>query len=269
MTDQTATKLCFVIGPIGAEGTKERRHSEWVLEEIIRPVMASFPAFDVKRADEDDRPGLIDAQIITDLLDADLVIADLSSYSPNAYYEIGIRHMAQKPIIHMQLAEETIPFDLRLYRAIRFSINTPTEIRKAREALKAHVAATQRDGYQVENPVTKARGAVQLKEHATPPEQVLLDQIADLNRRVARIEQPRPINVRWSQPSQEDDAINGLVIKFKSGVDESEKNSFIEIMSKAAHVTPLDDGRYLATIRPSRRSTFHEIISQYRDILDI
>ena len=47
----------------------------------------------VKRADEDPRPGLIDAQMIKDLLVADLVIADLSGVNPNAFYEIGIRHM--------------------------------------------------------------------------------------------------------------------------------------------------------------------------------
>ena len=62
------------------------------------PVMAEFPNYQVKRADHDPRPGLIDSQLINDLLNAELVIADLSFVNPNVFYEIGIRHMAQKPI---------------------------------------------------------------------------------------------------------------------------------------------------------------------------
>lgn len=57
---------------------------------------------------------MIDAQIIRFLIDADLVVADLSTLNPNAFYEIGVRHMVQKPIIHMQLADGKIPFDVSL-----------------------------------------------------------------------------------------------------------------------------------------------------------
>jgi hypothetical protein len=85
-------KLCFVVGPIGAEDNLDRIHADWVLE-IIRPVIAGFPDFETKRADQITKPGMIDAQIINALLTADLVIADLSTLNPNAFYEIGIRHM--------------------------------------------------------------------------------------------------------------------------------------------------------------------------------
>ena len=107
-------KLCFVIGPIGDDGTETRIHADWLLEGIIEPVMTEFPDFVVKRADHDPRPGLIDAQIINDLLSAELVIADLSFSNPNAFYEIGIRHMAQKPIIHVQLSTEKPPIRSQL-----------------------------------------------------------------------------------------------------------------------------------------------------------
>jgi hypothetical protein len=114
MPDPYGKKLCFVVGPIGDEGTDVRIHADWLLEGIIKPVLANFPEFDVKRADHDARPGLIDVQMINALLNAELVIADLSLLNPNAFYEIGIRHMAQKPIIHMQLAAEKPPFDVSL-----------------------------------------------------------------------------------------------------------------------------------------------------------
>src|ERR1700731_4511974 len=93
-------RLCFVVGPIGDPESEIRTHADWVLEEIIVPVISQFADFSVVRADQIAPPGMIDAQIIQHLLDSDLVIADLSKENPNSFYEIGIRHMAQKPIIH-------------------------------------------------------------------------------------------------------------------------------------------------------------------------
>ena len=81
MTELPKKKLCFVVGPIGEDGSEIRVHADWVLKGIIRPVLDRHPEFDVKRADHDPRPGLIDVQLITDLLDAELVIADLSVWS--------------------------------------------------------------------------------------------------------------------------------------------------------------------------------------------
>src|SRR5262249_29663831 len=125
-------KLCFVVSPIGKPDSDIRTHADWVLDGIIRPVMEKFPDFSVKRGDDDARPGLIDTHIIDDLLNADLVIADLSLLNPNVFYEIGIRHMAQKPIIHMQLANENVPFDVSLYRAIRFSLKRHIDLEAAK-----------------------------------------------------------------------------------------------------------------------------------------
>jgi hypothetical protein len=189
-------KLCFVIGPIGPEDSDVRTHADWLLEEIIQPVMNDFPEYQVRRADQDHRPGLIDAQLINDLLTAELVIADLSGLNPNAFYEIGIRHVIQKPIIHMQLAAETIPFDVSLYRAIKFSRVRPRDLKAAREALRSQVKAVNSEGYEVENPVTRARGIIKFDEHATPPQKVLIDQIDALSRRLANIEESQD---KWNR----------------------------------------------------------------------
>ena len=99
---QEKPKSCFVVGPIGDDDTEDRIHADWLLEEIIQPVFdEKFSEYRVERADRITIPGRSDAQVISALLDADLVIADLTTLNPNAFYEIGIRHMTQKPVIHM------------------------------------------------------------------------------------------------------------------------------------------------------------------------
>src|SRR5438105_4413433 len=112
--EQTSPKLCFVVSLIGEPGSEGRIYADWILKWVLKPVMDEFEEVTVKLAADDARPGQIDAQIISDLLKADLVIADLTGLNPNVFYEIGIRHMAQKPIIHMQLASQKIPFDVSL-----------------------------------------------------------------------------------------------------------------------------------------------------------
>jgi hypothetical protein len=131
---------------------------------------------------------MIDAQVIRHLLDSDLVIADLSGENPNAFYEIGIRHMAQKPIIHMQLTDEEIPFDVSLYRTLKFSRARPSDLRKARDELRRAVDAVLASDYQVDNPVTRARGQIKLQERATPEGKLVFEQLRYLQDRLELLE---------------------------------------------------------------------------------
>jgi hypothetical protein len=52
MPTDSKSKLCFVIGPIGDENSDIRIHADWLLEQIIEPVMADHPDFKVQRADK-------------------------------------------------------------------------------------------------------------------------------------------------------------------------------------------------------------------------
>jgi hypothetical protein len=141
-------KSCFVVGPIGDAGSPTRGHADWLLDEIITPVFTEhFKEFEVIRSDKIALPGMIDSQVINHLLDAELVIADLSAQNANAFYEMGIRHMAVKPIIHMFLAGEVIPFDVKPYRAIAFAFVHPNQRFEARDQLKQAVDAVLAPGY--------------------------------------------------------------------------------------------------------------------------
>jgi hypothetical protein len=188
-----ATRTCFVVGPIGDDNSPTRGHADWLLEEIISPVFAEhFKDFEVIRSDRITLPGMIDSQMISHLLDAELVVADLSFLNPNAFYEIGLRHMAEKPIIHMFRADQIIPFDVKPYRAIPFSFEHPKQRFEAREQLKQATQAVLASDYQVENPVTRARGYAALKQHATPDMTVLLMEIESLKTRMQMAEMNRP-----------------------------------------------------------------------------
>jgi hypothetical protein len=67
------------------------------------------------RADEIVHSGLIDVPMYEQLLQADVVVADLSTSNRNAFYELGVRH-ALRPYTTVVIAEEqmmkTAPFDV-------------------------------------------------------------------------------------------------------------------------------------------------------------
>ena len=181
-------KLCFVVGPIGSEGDEARVHADWVLHYIIKPVLDKHPDFEVRRADHDPTPGMITSQMINDLLNAELVIADLAFLNPNAFYEIGIRHMAVRPIIHLNPDKQKIPFDLSPYRTVQYSRLTVQDIDKAKAELGRMVEAVLAESYQVENPVTAARGRAKAEEHATPEMQLVLAELDGLKSRMTSME---------------------------------------------------------------------------------
>ncbi|GEO41673.1 hypothetical protein SAE02_58210 [Skermanella aerolata] len=76
--------LCFVIGPIGEEGSDFRQHADDLFDLIIKPVVESTEfGYRADRADKIRKPGHITNQIIKMIKEADLVVADLSHRNPN------------------------------------------------------------------------------------------------------------------------------------------------------------------------------------------
>jgi hypothetical protein len=173
--------MCFVIGPIGEDGSEERKHADFMLNGIIKPVLGAKYA--VKRADEDAYPGMISDRMISDIINAKLVVADLTNLNPNAFYELGIRHSAGKPAIHIAIAGTRLPFDNAQHRAIFVDKSDWQSIERARSGLTESVQATEAPDYRVSNPITHANGSFQMRASADPVEQILasvVDRLATL-----------------------------------------------------------------------------------------
>ncbi len=80
---------------------------------IIKPAVTAA-GLKCIRADEIMHSGPIDVPMYEQLLNADVVIADLSTSNKNAYYELGVRH-ALKPYTTIVICEDgikTFPFDV-------------------------------------------------------------------------------------------------------------------------------------------------------------
>lgn len=178
-------KTCFVVGPIGSDASDTRTNADWLLWGIIQPVFKEhFEDFEVLRSDTITAPGMIDVQMITHLINADLVIADMSELNPNAFYEMGIRHMTSKPIVHMFEAGTRIPFDVASYRAIEYKTEKIGDLEVAKERLRGAIAETLKPDYKVQNPVIRAIGVQAFEQKASPEMQVIYEEIAAIGRKL-------------------------------------------------------------------------------------
>ncbi len=184
-----APKTCFVIGPIGAEGSDIRRKADFLLKGIIQPATAEC-GFDIRvtRADQIADPGLITEQIIEALLDSDLVIADLSDHNPNAFYELAVRHSTDKATIHMFPAGLSIPFDIKDYRAVPFDITDIDKLNAAKIALSEAIKVALSPNFKAPNPISRALSAKKLRASADPVERVIATQGAALEAANARLD---------------------------------------------------------------------------------
>jgi tetratricopeptide (TPR) repeat protein len=117
-------KICFVIMGYGKKSDVTLGKTfdlDKTYLNIIKPAVTAA-GYECVRGDEVQDSGLIDRSMYGLLIYADLVIADITTFNPNAIYELGIRHAA-KPFstIVMKEKDSTIPFDINHNRTFTYS----------------------------------------------------------------------------------------------------------------------------------------------------
>ncbi len=122
-----SSKVCFLICPIGAEGSETRKHSDTVFEHILKPVM-SEKGYDLIRADKIIQADTITDSIIHHIESDALVIADITEANPNVYFELGYRTALKKHVIQIAANGTKIPFDISIKRTFFYDKNDLTSV---------------------------------------------------------------------------------------------------------------------------------------------
>ena len=133
-------KKCFVVTPIGNEGTEIRRRADQVFKYIISPVCEEME-FEPIRVDMVNQADSITQTILDYLNSAELVIADMSGHNPNAFYERGYRAAVGKPMIHLKEKSEKIPFDVAGIRAFEYDLSDLDSVAEVKARLAKTIQA--------------------------------------------------------------------------------------------------------------------------------
>lgn len=110
-----------------------------LFEEVVRKVCTEFDLRAV-RSDDTYGPGIIIADIAKQIVDAKIIIADITPSNPNVYYELGYAHALNKPTILIAESPTELPFDVSPFRTL-FYENSIRGKAQIEEGLRNHIRA--------------------------------------------------------------------------------------------------------------------------------
>ena len=144
----------FIIRPFG---TRKGIDFDTVENELVSPALQSIGA-EGRTTGEILEAGNIRIDMFQQLLVADLVIADITTNNPNAFYELGIRHALQekrtflirakapRPLTVEEAKEADVPFDLKTDRYFEYDpVGPAASVGKLTEALRVTAASDRQD----------------------------------------------------------------------------------------------------------------------------
>ena len=167
-------KTCFVIGPIGKENSDIRKNADRLFRYIISPTVEKCGYNTPIRADHIPNPGTITSQVIEQLIDSNLVIADLTSGNPNVFYELAVRHVTKKHCIHVMKSDESIPFDISPNRTVQYSLDLEG-VENAKNALEDQILSLIDGKDEVDNPIGIALTMKDLKSSGNSMQIMMAD----------------------------------------------------------------------------------------------
>ncbi len=149
-------KKCFIITPIGNENSEIFRKAKGVIESTIRPILCEYDFDDIKPAYEINVSGMINTQIINRIINDDLVVVNLTGNNPNVMYELCLRHVVAKPIIHICENGTSLPFDIKDSRTI-FYENDMLGVEELKSKLRSFMDNISYTDDYIDNPIYTAR----------------------------------------------------------------------------------------------------------------
>jgi hypothetical protein len=161
-------KRCFLIAPLGEEGSETRRRSDQVLRYIINPVLEDCGYSNAARPDHLGKPNVIVPSVIERVMDDPLLIADLTDRDPIVYYLLAIRHMSRKPVVKMVDAGQPSPFDVAHSRIIRLDIRDLDSVDYCRRELRQQIKQVEKKPVDVDNPINNFVDLTHLRESGDP-----------------------------------------------------------------------------------------------------
>ena len=126
---------CFVIMPFAPTFDE-------VYETIKEALEGSELSFNCSKANDLQGGGSIIEDILREIAEAEIVIADLTGRNPNVFYELGIVQMLKdvEKVILLRQDADSIPFDVKVFRCILYK-QTIQGAKELKEKLVAGVKA--------------------------------------------------------------------------------------------------------------------------------
>ena len=159
-------RTCFVIMPFST--TQSCTEHEWteIYNVLKHSVEAAGLEYDCRRSVA--TRGNIIGEIVRDVNDAYVALADLTDRNANVFYELGVRHALKNRTIIIAQRREDIPFDLQAYASHVYGWKTTQERDALASQLKVLLGEIDSNPDRSDNPVSDFLGVAPVPSDATP-----------------------------------------------------------------------------------------------------
>ncbi|MDX1972685.1 MAG: hypothetical protein SFY68_09160 [Candidatus Sumerlaeia bacterium] len=128
---------CFVMMPFGG-------FYDIYYKEIYMPAIKDA-GFEPVRADDLFSTGMFIEQIWEQVRKAKVLLAELTGKNANVYYELGLSHAIQKPVVFVSGTIDDVPSDLRHLRVITYEVRQPNWAIELRKQITSYLKNAKQD----------------------------------------------------------------------------------------------------------------------------
>ncbi len=94
-------------------------------DKVYKPAIEKAGLIPIRADNEIFGTGKIIDQVWSGINSAKVLIAELTDRNPNVFYELGLAHALQKPVVLISSNEKDVPFDLHHIRVIYYDVTDP------------------------------------------------------------------------------------------------------------------------------------------------
>ena len=145
-------KLCFVIMPFSATKTCTKEKWTEIFKNLHKAaITGSRFGYNCERSEI--RTGAFIKDILMQLNQADVVLADLTDMNPNVFYELGVRHTLRNRTILVAQTIDDVPSDLKQYGIITYN-TTPEGVTEYKKKISKTLKDIRNNPDRPDNPVS-------------------------------------------------------------------------------------------------------------------
>lgn len=281
-------KQCFLISPIGEEGSDTRIFADKI-REFLKYAVLNELEYECIRADDINKLGMITSDVIAHIIECNLVIAVLEHNNANVYYELALRHATTKPCISIASREKVnnreqgLPFDTQQERVFKYPLQdllnytagreiNSTELMKFKNQLKDIINTYNEQKYEYQNPVTAA-----LHKAIIPKGMTMQEVISHIDKKIdllhedidSKLEGIRNITDSW-MPKQIESLVGDMYRNGSAMYISGEKEAFdtlCEMTRKAEY--SIRTSRFAPQAISTSHSDFFEAVCKFGKKKDV
>ena len=131
-------KFSFV-GPVDKKASETLEWSINLFEKVVTPVFTDLGYEFLDREKLEPESGFLSFTDIKQIAEDDLVVFDLTNNEPGVFYKLAIRHVLQKPVLHLMRQGVKNSFEIDGMQVLAINIDNLEGIETSRQKVKEQV----------------------------------------------------------------------------------------------------------------------------------